>query len=123
MTPREVCTSLSIHGDRSGIIACEAEYPSSFIRTSSSKGATHTLTHRDQANPYKLREAMFLLASMQHVNELTNRKGVLNSLRGGDDFFNSRSIDVFIARLRKKLSKDPLIQIINMRGYGYTWVV
>ncbi|WP_407849200.1 winged helix-turn-helix domain-containing protein [Chryseobacterium sp. KCF3-3] len=38
---------------------------------------------------------------------------------GKDDFFNGRSLDVFISRIRKKLSHDPSIQIINVRGRGY----
>ncbi|MCF6185742.1 MAG: helix-turn-helix domain-containing protein, partial [Bacteroidales bacterium] len=40
-------------------------------------------------------------------------------LWGDDDFFNARSMDVFISKLRKKLKKDKNIQIINIRGFGY----
>lgn len=69
------------------------------------------------------REAMLLLALIQHTNELTDRQSILKSLWGSDDFFNARSMDVFITKLRKKLSKDPSIQIINVRGYGYKLVV
>ena len=69
------------------------------------------------------REAMLLLALVQHVNELTDRQSILKSLWGSDDFFNARSMDVFITKLRKKLSRDPAIQIINVRGYGYKLVV
>lgn len=77
-------------------------------------GVEENLTHR---------EAMLLLALIQHVNELTDRQKILKSLWGSDDFFNARSMDVFITKLRKKLSKDPTIQIINVRGYGYKLVV
>ncbi len=65
------------------------------------------------------RESELLFALSQNPNQLTDRKEILNSLWGNDDFFNARSMDVFISKLRKKLSKDPNIQIINVRGYGY----
>ncbi|NND80188.1 MAG: winged helix-turn-helix transcriptional regulator, partial [Maribacter sp.] len=38
---------------------------------------------------------------------------------GNDDFFNARSMDVFITKLRKKLKNDPEVKILNVRGYGY----
>lgn len=44
---------------------------------------------------------------------------ILNKLRGNDAFFNARSMDVFISKLRKKLKNDKNIQIINVRGFGY----
>ncbi len=47
---------------------------------------------------------------------------ILKSLWGSDDFFNARSMDVFITKLRKKLSGDENIQILNVRGYGYKLV-
>ena len=72
------------------------------------------LTHRE----FKLLEAL-----AEHLNELTDRQMILKSLWGNDDFFNARSMDVFISKLRKKLAKDERIQILNVRGYGYKLVV
>ncbi len=69
------------------------------------------------------REAHLLDALIKNVNELTDRQQILKSLWGNDDFFNARSMDVFISKLRKKLAKDDSIQIINVRGYGYKLVV
>ncbi len=68
------------------------------------------------------RESELLFALIQNKNQLTDRKEILNTLWGNDDFFNARSMDVFISKLRKKLSQDPSIQIINVRGYGYKMV-
>lgn len=68
------------------------------------------------------REAMLLDALIKNRNELTDRKEILQSLWGNDDFFNARSMDVFISKLRKKLSRDSSIQIMNVRGYGYKLV-
>jgi len=55
-------------------------------------------------------------------NEILERSYILNKLWGNDDFFNARSMDVFISKLRKKLKSDSQIQIINIRGYGYKLV-
>ncbi len=71
------------------------------------------LTHRES-------ELLFYLA--KHSNELLDRSFILNKIWGNDDFFNARSMDVFITKLRKKLKKDPTIQILNIRGYGYKLV-
>ena len=84
-----------------------------------------TLLHKPTETEEHLthREAMLLQALLNQVNELTDRQQILKSLWGSDDFFNARSMDVFITKLRKKLSKDPSIQIINVRGYGYKLVI
>lgn len=71
---------------------------------------TILLTHRES-------ELLFHLC--QKKNEILDRTFILKKLWGDDDFFNARSMDVFISKLRKKLSKDENIQIINIRGFGY----
>jgi DNA-binding response OmpR family regulator len=65
------------------------------------------------------REAQLLFHLLEKKNEILDRTFILNKLWGNDDFFNARSMDVFISKLRKKLKKDPDIQIINIRGFGY----
>jgi DNA-binding response OmpR family regulator len=47
------------------------------------------------------------------------RKDVLIDLWGDDTVFNARSMDVFITKLRKYMSGDDSIEIINVRGVGY----
>ncbi len=69
-----------------------------------------TLTHR---------EAELLHLLIENKNEILDRSIVLKKIWGNDDFFNGRSMDVFITKLRKKLNLDPAIQIINVRGQGY----
>lgn len=69
-----------------------------------------TLTHR---------EAELLELLIKNKNEILDRSIVLKKIWGNDDFFNGRSMDVFITKLRKKLNLDPNIQIINVRGQGY----
>jgi DNA-binding response OmpR family regulator len=65
------------------------------------------------------REAHLLFHLIKNKNQVLDRSLILNKLWGTDDFFSTRSMDVFITKLRKKLKKDETIQIINVRGYGY----
>ena len=74
------------------------------------EGTTQLLTHR---------EAQLLYHLSEKRNEVLDKSLILKKLWGDDDFFNSRSMDVFITKLRKKLKKDTSIQILNVRGYGY----
>lgn len=72
-----------------------------------------TLTHR---------EAEVLQILLNNQNEIVERSIMLTKIWGKDDFFNGRSMDVFITKLRKKLSQDESIQIINIRGRGYKMI-
>ena len=65
------------------------------------------------------REAHLLFHLVKNKNEVLERSLILNKLWGNDDFFNARSMDVFITKLRKKLKQDETIQIVNVRGFGY----
>lgn len=65
------------------------------------------------------REAHLLFHLVKNKNQVLDRSIILNKLWGNDDFFNARSMDVFITKLRKKLNKDNSIQILNVRGFGY----
>jgi len=68
------------------------------------------------------REAHLLFHLYNNKNNVVDRSIILKKLWNNDDFFNARSMDVFISRLRKKLKRDERIQIINVRGYGYKLV-
>ncbi|PZR40705.1 MAG: DNA-binding response regulator [Azospira oryzae] len=65
------------------------------------------------------RETQLLQLLHQHRNTLLERKKVLLLLWGDDSFFHTRTMDVFITKLRKHLKHDTSIEIINMRGVGY----
>ncbi|WP_452231593.1 response regulator transcription factor [Lacinutrix sp. MEBiC02595] len=65
------------------------------------------------------REAHLLFHLLKNKNQVLDRSLILNKLWGNDDFFNARSMDVFISKLRKKLKQDSTLQIINVRGFGY----
>lgn len=69
------------------------------------------------------REAELLKLLIENKNSVLKREIVLNSIWGDDSFFNARSMDVFITKLRKHLSGDPNVEIINIRGVGYKIVI
>ncbi len=73
----------------------------------------------EEENPLTAREAALLQILLEHSNEVCDRSLILTQIWGSDDFFNARSMDVFITKLRKKLQEDPNIQILNVRGYGF----
>ena len=68
------------------------------------------------------REAELLQLLCEHRNQLITKSNILLKIWGDDSFFNSRSMDVFVSRLRKHLKDDPTISIINHRGIGYQLV-
>ena len=78
-----------------------------------------TLLHSENSENLTHREAQLLFYLFEKKNDVLDRTFILNKLWGNDDFFNARSMDVFISKLRKKLKKDPNIQILNIRGFGY----
>jgi len=65
------------------------------------------------------READLLLFFCEHVNELMPREMILKAVWGGDSYFAGRSMDVFIARLRKLLKGEPRLSITNVHGVGF----
>lgn len=78
-----------------------------------------SLSINGEDQPLTHREAEVLQRLASKPNELFDRAVMLEEVWGKEDFFNARSMDVFITKLRKKLAKDPNVQIVNVRGYGY----
>jgi DNA-binding response OmpR family regulator len=74
---------------------------------------------------YKLssREAELLKLLYSGRNRVIERKVILLKLWNDDNLFNSRSLDVYITKLRRHLKQDQHIQIINYRGIGYKLVI
>jgi len=68
------------------------------------------------------RESEILRMLVERRNDVVESKDVLMKLWGDDSFFNSRSLHVFITKLRHKLSDDENIRIINVRGIGYKMI-
>ncbi len=65
----------------------------------------------------KENDVLHMLAS--RINEVVKRDDILNTLWGDNDYFNSRSLDVFIAKIRKYLKSDTSISIESIPTVGY----
>lgn len=69
----------------------------------------------------KENQLLQLLAKNQ--NEILDRQATLRSVWGDDNYFNGRSMDVYIAKLRKLLRDDERIEIMNIHGKGFKLIV
>lgn len=68
------------------------------------------------------RETQLLQLLYNHQNQILERRHILLSLWGDDSYFEGRTLDVFITRLRKYLKEDPSVEIPTLRGVGYRLV-
>ena len=71
---------------------------------------THTLTYR---------ESELLKLMTDHAGQIVKREDILLKVWENDQFFSSRSLDVFISRLRKLLKSDPNVRIESIHNVGY----
>lgn len=69
----------------------------------------------------KENELLKMLA--ENINDLLTREKALKKIWGSDTYFNGRSMDVYIAKLRKYLKEDEKIEIVNIHGNGFRLVV
>ncbi len=76
-------------------------------------GRTQTLSPKEN-------ELLKMLA--EHKNDLLPRERALKKIWGSDTYFNGRSMDVYIAKLRKYLKEDTNIEIVNIHGNGFRLV-
>ncbi|MEO8112104.1 MAG: response regulator transcription factor [Ginsengibacter sp.] len=69
------------------------------------------------------RETELLKMLYENRNKIIDRKEILNMLWSNDSFFNSRTLDVYITKLRSYLKDDPALEIITIKGVGYRFLV
>ncbi|NPD47091.1 response regulator transcription factor [Lentimicrobium sp. S6] len=81
------------------------------------------LSENNNAQRLTLREAELLHLFCQNKNKLLKKEDILNTLWKDDSYFLSRSLDVFVSRLRKLLKKDPRLNIENIHGVGFIFKV
>ncbi|MBC8486106.1 MAG: response regulator transcription factor [Bacteroidetes bacterium] len=77
------------------------------------------LKNKDETKRLTSREADLLKFFVLNANKVLKKEDILNEVWGDDSYFNSRSLDVFISRLRKYLKKDSNIRINNIHGIGF----
>ena len=73
----------------------------------------------DMSTKLTTKESELLSLLCAHVNEILERNFALKTIWIDDNYFNARSMDVYITKLRKHLKADPSIEIINIHGKGY----
>ena len=73
----------------------------------------------DKSTKLTTKESELLNLLCAHQNEILQRDFALKSIWIDDNYFNARSMDVYITKLRKHLKDDPSIEIINIHGKGY----
>lgn len=77
------------------------------------------LSIEDRQEKLTTKESELLGLLCAHANEILQRDYALKTIWIDDNYFNARSMDVYITKLRKKLKEDPSIEIINIHGKGY----
>jgi two-component system OmpR family response regulator len=77
------------------------------------------LALKDHSIKLTTKESELLELLCRHRNEVLERNYALKTIWIDDNYFNARSMDVYITRLRKYLQKDPSVKILNVHGRGY----
>lgn len=78
-----------------------------------------TLIAEGKSQKLTTKESELLSLLCAHINSILERNYALKSIWVDDNYFNARSMDVYITKLRKHLKDDPSIEIINIHGKGY----
>ena len=68
------------------------------------------------------KEAALLKMLAERKGQTLDRTEALNKIWHNDSYFNARSMDVYITKLRKLLRQDPRLQILSVRGEGFKLV-
>ena len=77
----------------------------------------------DRSTKLTTKESELLNLLCSHQNEILQRDFALKSIWIDDNYFNARSMDVYITKLRKHLKDDDSVEIINIHGKGYKLIV
>jgi two-component system OmpR family response regulator len=81
------------------------------------------LTLKDQTIKLTTKESELLELLCSHKNEILERNYALKEIWIDDNYFNARSMDVYITKLRKYLKKDSSVKILNVHGKGYKLLI
>ena len=81
------------------------------------------LTIDERQTKLTTKESELLSLLCAHANEILQRDFALKSIWIDDNYFNARSMDVYITKLRKHLKEDPDVEIINIHGKGYKLII
>lgn len=80
------------------------------------------LTINGESTKLTTKESQLLILFAANANEFLDRKYALKTIWKDDNYYNSRSMDVYICKLRKLLKDDSNVYIINIHGKGYKMI-
>lgn len=83
----------------------------------------HELSYEGNVKNLTSKEADLLLLLCQRMNKTLDRSAALKIIWGDDSYFNARSMDVYITKLRKFLSQEEGVKIITIHGQGFRLVI
>lgn len=78
-----------------------------------------SLFHKEKKQKLTLKEAELLRLLCENKNDVLTRSLALNKIWKDDSYFNARSMDVYIVKLRKYLKDDPKVKLQNIHGIGF----
>jgi two-component system OmpR family response regulator len=81
------------------------------------------LRYYKQEKKLTAREADLLKLLCNYANQILDRKIALEVIWGEDNYFHARNMDVYISKIRKYLSEDKDIELINVHGVGYKLII
>jgi two-component system response regulator VicR len=82
-----------------------------------------TLTNGKNTYTLTIREAELLRMLSINRNQVVRRESILHQVWGEDNYYIGRSLDVFVSRLRKMFADEPNVEIENVRGVGFKFIV
>jgi len=81
------------------------------------------LTLKGEAKKLTNKECQLLALFAENANDFLDRKFTLKAIWKDDNYYNARSMDVYICKLRKLLQDDTNVLIINIHGKGYKLII
>ena len=83
----------------------------------------HLLIKGDESRKLTSKEADLLLLLCENMNETLERTVALRKVWYEDSYFNARSMDVYVTKLRKYFKDDPNVELVNVHGVGFKLLV
>ena len=112
------------------VLSEDEENLSKLLKVSSYKVGAYTvdvakklLTINGESKKLTNKEFLLLILFAANANDFVDRKHALKTIWKDDNYYNSRSMDVYICKLRKLLKEDEGVVIINIHGKGYKMIV
>ncbi|CCH56384.1 two component transcriptional regulator, winged helix family [Fibrisoma limi BUZ 3] len=81
------------------------------------------LMHNGSSQKLTSKESELLKLLAQNLNQPVSRSFALKMVWGDDSYFNARSMDVYVTKLRKYLKEDEAVQLVNVHGEGFKLIV